>query len=366
MKKKLLQGLLLTGILVGLTGCTMPGLAKTPTLEDIRDNLAEEEMSSSEASAKLFASIEATADDYDTLTQYIFEELDKEYGIDLIDDNFSIEANLSYDLNCNQNEDYAQLDGQVDISVDSNSKKLNKAIEEGLEETPLSSSIEAYIDFEDGVAYAWDSIDECYYKKDLEETSSLERATLETDTFANFLDFVIEHNDNADKEDQIKVVKDKSEYIINAEFTICKDTLEDMSKSEKKALNKVLSFSESDIDVDWFEDFFDNLDEYDIDVEVPVSVEMRFSADGKGEDVEYFITGATLEMTLKLDKEIDKDLIEEYTEKEMGQALSFTLDLNAEIGVKVTAEYKYDEDNEVEIPKKVKKNAIDLSSSNWN
>lgn len=355
MKKRLL----LT-VVTGLSVLALAGCGKTPTLEDIKANISDKAPTTGEGTMEITASGEATINDPSDDMEEMLDMVDQYYGIDLTD-GVDLEISANFEFTGERNDDYSHSVITGSLEADSSVDEIADLIEEELTGEDTEYESESYTDFEEEIKYVYD--DGEWYYEDYDEDDDEDEVKL----MESFLDYCIAHNENADKDEQIVIKAEKDKYVLDYEITIDNDFVANVDKSEKKALQSLLDDVEIEIDLD---EVFDLIEEYGdyADISIPFSLNVAFVNVGDKKNPEYAISSLDCSFGGTISGDWDEDQVEEIFEamdEEMPDGVSFGLEFSIEASIKVSATLSYDDDADVEIPKKVTKDAVSYEDHAW-
>lgn len=354
MKRRFLVGIATTAVAaMVLTGC-----GKTPTLEDIRDNMGKGTPTTATIEGSVSFDVEAEIDDISDDLEMLLDYLEESEGIDLTD---GIDANIEVSVKADMEKsgDITHATGSANIEYDTNIDELNDALDDELDGL-TEATFESYIDADEEVEYNYEYEEDEWYVSDYEEDDDEDGEIY--DALNTFFDLAIDYNESADKSEQIKVEKSGNEYVVAWNFTFDNEFAENIDKKQKKDIQKAFDELEMDIELDDILEIFDTVGEY-VNIEVPIALEMRFVQEGKGKNVEYLISGMKLDISGSVSCDFDEDevadLLEEAGAPTDGMDISCSFSGSASVSVSLSLTAGYKDIDEIEIPKKVVKNAIE-------
>lgn len=351
MKRRFLLGIATVAVAaLALTGC-----GKTPTLEDIKDNLGEGKPTTANVTATINFSGEGEIDDTNDYMDMILEYLEDE-GMDLSD---GIEADLEMTATAEmvRGGDYGHSTSEISVDFDSNIDMLNESLEDYMDKA--GTTTETYFDYDEELKYTYDNEDEEWYVSDLDDDDDDSSFEELNDGLESIIDFAISYNEEHDKDEQFKVAKDGKNYVISWDATIDQDFMDNLSKSDKKNIQKLFDALEIDYDFDDLVSLYEDYGDV-VTIEIPVSFDISFTTSGKGKNTEYVFNGIKAEVSGTVSTSLDEDEVEELLENAgAGSGMSCSVEASATLSVAIEMTIGYDEQEEVEIPKKVVKNAIE-------
>lgn len=345
MKKRIITGLAVSAVAaMMLTGC-----GKTPTLEEIRDNLDVSGITSANIELSIDMGADGKISNPSDNMEMVLDILSDELDIDLTSkQNVKFTGTMTADMT--RSGDVSHSEGEAKIKVSTSIDALEEALaESGIDD---KMNFETYTDYDEEISYTLKDGDTWVYSDYEDDDSDFSPEDI--------IDFCLDINDNLDEDDQIKVEPKDKEYVVAFEMTIDNDYIENLSKDEKKSLQGILDTADMDLDVDDLVDFFEEYGEY-ADISIPVSFEIVFGTQGKGKNMVYVIDSLSFSIEGNATIDLDEDTVEELLEEQGmgGNDMTCEVSANINIGLSCSMTIGYDEQDEIKIPKSVKNDAID-------
>ena len=340
MKKKILGCVLAMATMFALTAC---GAEKTPTVEDIRENLGSESIMSYDINMELGSEITAEIVNPSELTMVLLEQTEDMIGESLLGEK-NIQVSLEVSSTSERNEDYAYSVAAMEMDAESNINIIEEVFEERKFE---SREAEVYYDIDEEVKYTSEDGGRNWYYEDYELNPQFDKDEL----VETLLDIIIAHNEDADEDEQIEVEVDGDEYTLVYEFVLDIDYLESIGKSEKKAINSLLDTMDMGID---FDDIFELVDAYGeyAELDIPITVSVSFINNGNAKNPEYLLSGLSVSLDGNAELDMDNDEVIDILES-MGAPSEYQLDFGVEIEFEISIDFSISmgyEEEDVEIP----------------
>ena len=351
MKKNVIKMLLVAASVLALSGC---GMAKAPTLDELKEGYASKPASNLEATVNLTAEGEFELTDVSDEVQELLDMLESQMDIDL-NDGASAKLAIEMKLDGNNSEEASRMEGEMNVDFECSIDMIEDAFLEGIGD---DDTIEygTYIDKEEGVKYSLKQ-DGTWVSSDYDEDDDDDEEDI-TDGLGKLVDVFVAHNDGVDEKDAIKVVAEDGEYVVKYDFTLDNDYISNMSKAEKKELNSIIDLADVDFDIDDIEAFYEEYGEY-AEIAFPLSLELRFVDNGeKKDDREFYISGFSFSMEGNVSVDLSADEVTDIVTEFAGDPGVELCGVEAEASVKIeiSGTIGYDGDEEVSIPKDVTKN----------
>lgn len=353
MKKNVIKMLLVAASVLALSGC---GMAKAPTLDELKEGYASKPASNLEATVNLTAEGEFELTDVSDEVQELLDMLESQMDIDL-NDGASAKLEIEMKLDGNNSEEASRMEGEMNVDFECSIDMIEDAFLEGIGD---DDTIEygTYIDKEEGVKYSLKQ-DGTWVSSDYDEDDDDDEEDI-TDGLGKLVDVFVAHNDGVDEKDAIKVVAEDGEYVVKYDFTLDNDYISNMSKAEKKELNSIIDLADVDFDIDDIEAFYEEYGEY-AEIAFPLSLELRFVDNGEKKDNrEFYISGFSFSMEGNVSVDLSADEVTDIVTEFAGDPGAELCGVEAEASVKIeiSGTIGYDGDEEVSIPKDVTKNAV--------
>lgn len=357
MKKKLLTLGVLSALALSLTACEAPfglGKAPIPTLEELKEGFRNDAQSGTmTAYVSMEGDGEVSIKNASDEIEEVLDMLDLYYGIDL-SKGVNFEFSLEDELEGERTETMSHQSGEASLDFDCNIDALMDELDGVLDE--FSQDQDIYTDYDEEVKYTLKGGD-TWVVSDLDDDD-------DGLAFEDVVDLMISYNENVDEDDQIVITEDDGKYFINKDFTIDNDYISDLDKTGKKNLQKIFDGLDMDLDVDEIVDFYEMYGDY-AEISIPVSIEFGFIDNGKKKaDRLFYATDITLSMGFEVSVSLGTSDVQEIfltlgcPEDEIDL---YTCSVSGEFNVSVSLEGHFTpgDVDEIEIPKKVTKDAID-------
>lgn len=346
MKKKVIALMLVAVTVFSMAGCGKDAgdeagggkKAKAPSLEELKGNFSDQEVTSFDAKVKVSADADVEYDNLSSQAKQIIGMLESQLDCEL-DGELSGSATIDLTGKGQRNDEYSYTTVKGSVSVKTNIDEINELIDDELDGNDKIAS-EKFIDYDEETVYTKED-DEWYddYYEEADEEADVNEA-LEA-----LIDFCIAKNENAKKGDEVKVETAKDGYSLKLDLNLNNDYLSDIEDDELEALEDLLEACNVEVDVDDILEIYEEYGDY-AEFNAPFSIEILFEED----DDEYVITGVNASLTVTAEGSWDQDVVSEIAGEDLEDE-GFEFDIDFKISVKFTVNVTvgYDEED-IDVP----------------